>query len=123
MQNIVNQDNICSILLAGENSKVEFKTTVKNTYKHLSKIISAFANTDGGVVIFGYDEIHQSVIGTSTDDFEMVKKIIFTNKLDNVCKFYTLLYEEKTIIIVQIEKSKSFKNSLKLFCVNGLCKA
>lgn len=104
---IVTKDNINSILLAGESSTVEFKTRVISANNVLPRIISAFANTEGGVIILGYDERHRTVIGTSTDEFEIVKRVILTNKLEDVCNAYIVQYEEKALIIIQVEKSKS----------------
>lgn len=102
---IVNKDNINSILLEGESITVEFKSSVRNAT--LPRIISAFANTKGGVIILGYDESHRTVIGTSTKEFEIVKKVILTNKLEDVCSAYIVQHEEKDLIIIQVEKSKS----------------
>lgn len=104
---IVTKDNINSILLDGESNTVEFKTRVRNAINTLPRIISAFANTEGGVIILGYDERYQSVIGTSNDEFEIVKSVILTNKLEDVCNAYIVQYEEKALIIIQVEKSKS----------------
>lgn len=55
----------------------------------------------------GYDERYRSVIGTSNDEFEIVKRVILTNKLEDVCNAYIVQYEEKALIIIQVEKSKS----------------
>lgn len=104
---IVTKDNINSILLAGESNTVEFKTMVRSTIRVLPRIISAFANTKGGVIIFGYDERNRSVIGTSTDEFELVKSVISKNKLEDICNVYIVQYEEKALIVIQVEKSKS----------------
>lgn len=104
---IVTKDNINSILLAGESNTVEFKTRVRSAINVLPRIISAFANTEGGVIILGYDERYRSVIGTSTDEFEIVKRVILTNNLEDVCNAYIVQYEEKALIIIQVEKSKS----------------
>jgi len=103
----VTKDNIKSILLAGESDTVEFKTRVGSAIKFLPRIISAFANTEGGVIIFGYDERHQSIIGTSAEEFEMVNNVICRNKIDDVCHAYIVQCEEKTLIVIQVEKSKS----------------
>lgn len=107
MTEIVTSENINSILLAGESNTVEFKTSARHLTNILPRIISAFANTEGGVIIFGYDEEKHSVIGTSPIDFEIVKSAISKNSLEDVCNTYTILYEEKTLIIIQVEKSKS----------------
>lgn len=103
----VTKDNIKSILLAGESDTVEFKTRVGSAIKFLPRIISAFANTEGGVIIFGYDERHRSIIGTSAEEFEMINNVICRNKIDDVCHAYIVQCEEKTLIVIQVEKSKS----------------
>lgn len=103
---LVTSDNLNPILRAGECSTVEFKTKV-GVYNNLPRIISAFANTEGGVIIIGYDERNQSVIGTSDDEFEIVKNDILNNNLEDVCIAYTIQYEEKALIIIQVEKSES----------------
>ena len=107
MAEIVTSENIKSILLAGESNTVEFKMNVRHSINFLPRIISAFANTEGGIIIFGYDERKHSVIGTSPLDFEIVKSAISKNSLEDVCNTYTILYEEKTLIIIQVKKSKS----------------
>lgn len=104
---IVTKDNINSILLAGESKTIEFKSRVRSAINGLPRIISAFANTEGGVIILGYDERSRLVVGTSTDEFEIVKRVILTNKLEDVCNAYIVQYEEKALIIIQVEKSKS----------------
>ena len=104
---IVTKDNINSILLAGESNTVEFKTRVRSVINVLPRIISAFANTEGGIIILGYDERYRLVIGTSTDEFEVVKRVILKNKLEDVCNAYIVQYEEKELIIIQVEKSTS----------------
>lgn len=104
---IVTKDNINSVLRAGESCTVEFKTRVRSSIVVLPRIISAFANTEGGVIILGYDERHRSVIGTSEDEFEIVKKIVSSNNLADVCNVYIVRYEEKALIIIQVEKSET----------------
>ena len=104
---IVTKDNINSILLAGESSTVEFKANVRSAIKVLPRNISAFANTEGGVIILGYDENDRTVIGTSMDEFEIIKRVIWENKLEDVCNAYIVQYQKKTLIIIQVERSKS----------------
>ena len=107
MVKIVTKDNINSILLAGESNTVEFKAMTRGAIRFLPRVISAFANTKGGVIILGYDEKNQSVIGTSMDEFEIIKRVISTNHLEDVCNAYIVQYEEKALIVIQVEKSKS----------------
>ena len=103
---IVTNDNISSILQAGENSTVEFKTSIRGL-NAFPQIISAFANTEGGIIIIGYDERNRSLIGTSDNEFEIVKSWISTNNLTDVCTAYNIYHEKKALIIIQVKKSKS----------------
>lgn len=107
MKEIVTPKNIKSILLAGESNTVEFKTSVRSAVRTLPRIISAFANSEGGVIIFGYNEKEQSLIGTSSSEVEIVKSVIDENDLKDICSIYTIIHEEKTLIVLQVEKSKS----------------
>lgn len=49
-------DNLSACLLNGESETIEFKRTIPQRLDVLGRIISAFANTKGGSIIFGYDE-------------------------------------------------------------------
>lgn len=102
----ISKDNINAVLLAGESDTVEFKLSAKRAKNTLPKIISAFANTKGGIIIIGCDDSKQ-IVGSSIDEFEIVKSVIFTYKLEDVCNAYTVSYEEKMIIVIQVNKSKS----------------
>lgn len=55
--NIVSTDNISLILQAGESNTVEFKTRVSGLPNSLPKIISAFANAEGGVIIWAMTNV------------------------------------------------------------------
>lgn len=105
---VVTKENIGSLLRAGENQTVEFKAgaSVIGLKYNLPKVISAFANTEGGVIILGYDESRQLVIGTSTGELEIVKKVILDNKLENICYGYIVPFEDRNLIIIQVEKSR-----------------
>ena len=104
---IVTKDNIDSILQKGENNTVEFQVGGKSVIKALPRTISAFANTEGGVIILGYDERRQIVIGTSTTEFEIINRVILEYKLEDVCNTYIVPYQEKTLMIIQVKKSRS----------------
>lgn len=104
----VTTENIHSILLAGENKTVEFKSNVSNAEGHsFSKNVSAFANTEGGIIIFGYVESIQAVVGTSSDDLETIRKLIASNKFESFCDVYTVLVEHKQLIIVEVRRADS----------------
>lgn len=104
---IVTKDNIDSILQEGESSTVEFKVGGRSAIKALPRIISAFANTEGGVIILGYDEKSRNVIGTSTTEFETINRVVLEYKLEDICNTYIVPYQEKTLIIIQVKKSRS----------------
>lgn len=106
MREIVTPKNIKSILLAGESNTAEFKTSVRSAVRTLPRIISAFANSEGRVIIFGYNKKEQSIIGTSSE-VEIVKSVIDENDLKDICSIYTIIHEKKTLIVLQVEKSKS----------------
>ena len=105
--NIVSNDNISLILQAGESNTVEFKTRVSGSPNSLPKIISAFANAEGGVIIFGYDERRKLADGITNNDLEVLRKVIRANSLEGICYTYTVQYKGKTLAVVQVEKSKS----------------
>lgn len=105
--NIVSTDNISLILQAGESNTVEFKTRVSGLPNSLPKIISAFANAEGGVIILGYDECRRFVNGITNNELEVLRKVIRANSLEDVCYTYTVPYKEKILAVVQVEKSKS----------------
>ena len=58
----VNTSNIEKLIINGENDTVEFK---RNLTPSLKKNVVAFANTNGGVVIIGYDELQHIVVGVN----------------------------------------------------------
>lgn len=105
--NIVSNDNISLILQAGESNTVEFKTRVSGSHNSLPKIISAFANAEGGVIIFGYDECRKLADGITNNELEVLRKVIRANSLEGICYTYTVQYKEKTLAVIQVEKSKS----------------
>ena len=107
MNKIVTSENIQAILASGESDTVEFKTKVRSSIHVLPKIISAFANTNGGILILGYDEMARKITGTSNAEIEIIQSAISNNNLDDICSVYSLVYNEKTLIIVQVKKSTS----------------
>jgi predicted HTH transcriptional regulator len=48
-------DQIRQMLLSGESQKVEFKSVIRQP-SDLARLISAFANADGGVILVGVEE-------------------------------------------------------------------
>ena len=107
MTRLVNSNNIEAILQAGESDTVEFKGMVRPGMMILPKLISAFANTKGGIVIFGYLEMKQKVVGVSSEDLTIIKTELRKYDLENLCDIYTVSYNDQTLIIVQVKQSES----------------
>lgn len=103
----ITTDTIKSLLLSGESLQVEFKVKVDNAMRMIPRLISAFANTEGGIIIFGYDERMRVVVGTALEEVSIIEKTISENDLDSICNISTIRYKEKTLIIVQVKKSQS----------------
>ncbi|QDT47225.1 Divergent AAA domain protein [Symmachiella dynata] len=59
----VTDDDISNLIQQGEGAQIEFKRDVINILD-LAKLVSAFANTDGGVAIFGVEE-PDKIVGCS----------------------------------------------------------
>lgn len=103
--NIVSTDNISLILQAGESNTVEFKTRVSGLPNSLPKIISAFANAEGGVIILGYDECRRFVNGITNNELEVLRKVIRANSLEDVCYCATCPRAFSTISLESFPKS------------------
>ena len=106
MTQIVTSENIESILLNGESETVEFKAGKVAANSTLPKLISAFANTKGGIIIYGYMEMGKSIVGTAEKDFFIIKSVIHRYSLENLCNLYKVKFKDKILIILQVEKSE-----------------
>lgn len=120
------KEEIFSLIRKGENEKMEFKSTLR-TNLHTNdidrkveysvlKTIVAFMNSRGGTILVGVDDSGK-IIGTEKDKFE--SKDNYSLHLTNIIKtkvgkkFFPLVnfrfneIENKTILIIECEKSKS----------------
>ena len=95
MFQMVTSENIESFLLNGESETVEFKVGAKAANSVLPKLISAFANTKGGIIIYGYMEMEKSIVGTTEEDFNIALKIYVVYIKLNTKNSYSLLYKLK----------------------------
>ena len=74
------EDSLVNLVKYGESKVLEFKATAKYSlraqaddkklYYGIIKNICAMANTDGGVILVGYDEDNQSFVGIEKDGFK-----------------------------------------------------
>ena len=104
MQRTINVQNIYSILTNGENETIEFKRTIHNI-TILGKIISAFANANGGNIIIGYDEQYKKIIGISETEQQKIKSFIERLNIQNLCTVYSFAIEDKTLLIIEVQKA------------------
>lgn len=100
-------DNISGYLLNGENDMIEFKRSVPPDLGIIERIISAFSNTKGGSVIFGYDELKKEIVGVTDSQVEHLKAICTKPRFRKICSVYTILKDNKMLAIFEIKKAKT----------------
>ena len=92
---------------AGESSNLEFKVEIPKKSEKYIKSVIAFANTAGGKIIIGIDDITHEIIGVEKDNvFKMIDNI--TNTISDMC--YPQIFpnievntiENKAVIVIQI---------------------
>lgn len=96
--------DIQKITRKGENQYTEFKTKVDMS--RISKLISAFANTEGGTIIYGFDECKNAFVGLSKKEIENIEYFIKEDPMGNLCLGSQVEIEGKIIYVVSIKKSK-----------------
>jgi len=113
-------------VIYGESKTLEFKASAKysldaekfdkNLYYPVIKNICAFSNTDGGLLIVGYDERTSSFVGIEQDGFKDIDKWenYIRNHLDekagkflgSLVDFKYKKYYDKTIALIEIQQSQ-----------------
>ncbi len=96
-----------STLLKGESKTLEFKAALSSKSESYLKTVVAFANTDGGRLIFGIDDKNRQVVGVEKDDVFKIMDAI-ANAVSDSCapkivpdiSFETI--EDKTVVLVDI---------------------
>lgn len=94
-------------LLAGESSSIEYKQEVPSNSEKYIKTIIAFANGNGGLLVFGIEDETCKVVGIPQEEVFLTADRV-TNTITDTCqpmvdfeiKYKTV--EEKTIIIVKV---------------------
>lgn len=91
----------------GESKNIEFKVQLPDDSKKYMKTIVAYANTSGGKIIIGVDDITRSIVGVEPSSvFQIMDKIV--NAVSDMCTpqivpdvtFQTI--EEKCIVQIEI---------------------
>ncbi|MBK8945289.1 MAG: ATP-binding protein [Ignavibacteriae bacterium] len=104
----MNHKKILSLIENGESLTVEFKQRFSD-YNKIAKEFIAFANTKGGIILFGIDD-DGSVYGVDSEksEYELIKET-FENycepKIDYEISYHSL--ENKEIVCVEISESKN----------------
>lgn len=68
----------------GESKNIEFKVQLPDDSKKYMKTIVAYANTSGGKIIIGVDDIMRSIVGVEPSSvFQIMDKIV--NTVSDMC--------------------------------------
>jgi hypothetical protein len=105
------QANVEALLAAGEGPEVEFKrelpATTEQKRKHF-KTVAAFANGDGGVMVFGMDPDELTVVGLGNEDPKKLRDLLYALIHRAVVPSPSVVIEDhqvdgKTILVLHVE--------------------
>ena len=112
----MNIDELKELCLCGETTKVQFKETF-TSQKEVAKEMIAFANTKGGVILFGVQDKSGKPIGLSYDEIQVISRELGNAANEQVRPTIYINTEvirmgEKHILACTIEegKNKPYKN-------------
>lgn len=95
---------------AGESASLEFKRDVPKDHLKFLKTVVAFANCNGGRIVFGVDD-DRSIVGTDEfESFKIADRIVDT--ISNRCKPLISVNTEvtsvdgKTVIVIEVQNGK-----------------
>ena len=96
------------LLLTGEGETVEFKEKLDINSQRLAKTAIAFANTNGGTIVFGIDD-DQRVVGCDIRGMADTITNILRSRCDPPPRFTTKIvrYEDKDLLLVQVAHSSA----------------
>lgn len=103
---MINAANIRLLLHDGENETVEFKTRLVNQ-KILERLLIGFANSQGGLILFGVED-DGKVIGITVSEKEKISIKEFGDKIlgPNMIDLQEILFEDKGIFIIEVKKGQ-----------------
>ncbi len=107
MTNRITADNIKEYINIGENDTIEFKRTIHNRFDIIDRVISAFANSKGGSIVFGIDERKGEIVGIVPKDLQLLIKKYTRSEFKKLCTVYTLTIDGKNIAVIDVIKSNT----------------
>ena len=67
------EEELKDLCLCGETTRVQFKETF-TSQKEIAKELIAFANTKGGVILFGVEDKNGKLVGLSYDEIQTISR-------------------------------------------------
>jgi predicted HTH transcriptional regulator len=97
--------NLAELIKKGEGEKLDFKQTISNSQK-IAKILSAFSNTKGGVLLVGIkDNGSPAKINPSEEQYMLEMAAGLHCKPEIPISFEEVEYLGRTILVAKIEES------------------
>ena len=110
------EDIFKDLCLCGETTKVQFKEAF-TSQKEIAKEMIAFANTKGGVILFGVEDKCGKLVGLSYDEIQVISRELGNAANEQVrptiyIETEVVRVEEKHFLICSVEegKNKPYKN-------------
>ena len=110
------EDIFKDLCLCGETTKVQFKESF-TSQKEIAKEMIAFANTKGGVILFGVEDKCGKLVGLSYDEIQVISRELGNAANEQVrptiyIETEVVRVEEKHFLICSVEegKNKPYKN-------------
>ena len=119
---------INTIITHDESADLEFKTASGGFPKSLWETYSAFANTDGGIIILGIRERngHLQIEGLTPEQIQQYKKQFWNDVNNPDCVSYNLLvdrdviegeYEGKKLLLIRVPRAT--RSQRPVYCTNN----
>ena len=113
---IMTEDTFKDLCLCGETTKVQFKESF-TSQKEIAKEMIAFANTKGGVILFGVEDKCGKLVGLSYDEIQVISRELGNAANEQVrptiyIETEVVRMEKKHFLICSVEegKNKPYKN-------------
>ncbi len=110
------EDTFKDLCLCGETTKVQFKETF-TSQKEIAKEMIAFANSKGGVILFGVEDKSGKLVGLSYDEIQVISRELGNAANEQVrptiyVETEVVRTEGKHFLVCSIEegKNKPYKN-------------